>query len=304
MSESLAILVPVWKNYQWIAPLTARLLDRFWPGHPPVWYVGLDQASSTELNILPLAADLDRSNWTKVLLAGVQQLREKGVELCYLINEEHVPLAPCAKIHLEKTLPDLMRDAPAVYISLMGWDNRRYPSRSPVIPEFHHCKHLVGAGDPRFHLHPALWRTEVLEACCQLALRDPSKNGSAWHFEKVNDRAGSELPEAWNRRCYQISAAALSARPRGPVARLVSAAERWIYHKLMAVYPLIPHPGAANRYARAVGFDNFFCDGPYPMFYSGIMVKGGLNPYFLKFLGKTTEGRELLREILAAQPHS
>lgn len=265
-----------------MAPIAWELMQRHWPSHPPVSFIGL---SGSDLPCLPLAVSTDRGNWTAVLREGVRQIRGKGVEYVYLIAEEHVPLAACHEGHLNETLPRLMEEMPAAYISLMGWDNRRYTSKSPVLGrERFRMKHLTASRDPRFHLHPALWRTDVLEACCEQALQDVPKNGSAWHFEKVNDRIENSLPSAWKEQCYQICAEALSARPASSARRFAGICERAVFHKLMALYPLIPSRPLANRYARAVGFDDFFCDGPYPMFYSGIMAKGEINPYLAKFL--------------------
>ena len=71
---------------------------------------------------------------------------------------------------------------------------------------------------------------------------------------------------------------------------ILATAERFAFNKLMALYPHIRPRRAANAFAKAMGFDNFFCRGPYPMFYSGLMVKGGLNPYAARFLRRTAEG--------------
>lgn len=292
------ILIPVWHGYQWMAPLTWELLQRHWPAHPPISFVGLS-GGERDLPALPVSSQTERGNWTAVLREGVRQVREKGVDYVYLIAEEHVPLASCHERHLNETLPRLMEEMPAVYISLMGWDNRRYTSKSPVLgPERFRMKHLAGDRDPRFHLHPALWRTEALEACCDLALRDAGKNGSAWHFEKANDRMENALPESWKHQCYQICAEAMSVRAPSRAQHVAGALERTVFHKLMALYPLIPSRSLANRYARAAGFDDFFCDGPYPMFYSGVMAKGRINPYLEKFLGRRDPS--LLERIVTA----
>ncbi len=38
------------------------------------------------------------------------------------------------------------------------------------------------------------------------------------------------------------------------------------------------------------------------MFYSGLMVKGGPNPYAVKFLQKSESGREVLRRMRELMP--
>jgi len=294
------ILVPVWHQYRWLVPLTFRLLDEHWPDHPPMFFAGLTAAEAGALPHVPVSDPERRANWSWMTGDGVRQVAEKGYRKIYLIAEEHVPLRDCHAGHLNETLPRWMDELSASYIGLMGWDNRRYPSRSPLLPSSHGCMmHLTGAGDPRFHLHPGLWRTEVLAACCALAEKD--KNGSAWNFEKVNDKLDAPHAAAWKQGCYQIAARRLSLRPGSPAARLARSAERFVFNKLMALYPHIPDRNAANAYARAVGFDDFFCDGPYPMFYSGLMAKGIINPYCEKFLRRTPEGAALLAELKRAK---
>ena len=70
----------------------------------------------------------------------------------------------------------------------------------------------------------------------------------------------------------------------------------------MALVPLIPNAQLAGRYARAVGFDDVYCDGPYPMFFSGIMAKGRVNPFLLRYLRRSVAGQSMLREIQQILP--
>jgi hypothetical protein len=210
-----------------------------------------------------------------------------GYRECYLLAEEHLPLAPCHKKHLEETIPNQARGLGAKYVSLMGWDNRRYSFRSPILPKNKfNWMHLTGQRDPRFHLHPAWWELEVLEACCELALQNPKAKGSAWHFEKICDLAGNKLPSD---RCYQISERAMRL---GPLDRWPG--ERWIFNKLMAVIPLLPDAWQ-RPYYEACGFDLVFCDGPYPMVFSGVLAKGKTNPALRKFKDRIPP--EILSEI-------
>ena len=280
----IGILVPVWRDYQFIAPLSKRLIERYWKGHPEIWFCGLELADNSELNIISMAPETKRGNWTQVLYDGIQGMISRGYDLIYLIAEEHVPLAPCHSDHLNETIPRLMKQLSARYISLMGWDNRRYVSKSPVLSDkFFRLKHLSGDHDARFHLHPALWDAQVLLTCCKVALASDSANGSAWNFEKILDKPNASLPEDWKRQCYQIRASEMGVHRQGIIASILKRVECVVYHKLMAVIPLLPDQWV-TPYVRTIPFDDVYCDGPYPMFFSGIMVKGAVNPYFKKFL--------------------
>ncbi len=277
MDKELCILSPVWPSYRAFAPLLAECLERFWPGHPPLFFAAPTSWNLPESSLDPGDDPHGGNNWTWTLLQGVRKIRAQGYRECYLIAEEHLPLASCHKNHLEETIPDQARELGAKYVSLMGWDNRRYSFRSPVLPgQKHRWMHLTGHRDPRFHLHPAWWDLETLEKCCELSLENPEANGSAWHFEKICDLAGKRLP---SESCYQISARAMSLRSSAP---WLSGVERWIFNKLMAMVPLLPDAWK-RPYYDACGFDMVFCDGPYPMVFSGALAKGRMNPSLVRF---------------------
>lgn len=92
----------------------------------------------------------------------------------------------------------------------------------------------------------------------------------------------------------------MSSHPRPALARIMDRISRFVYLKMMALIPLIPNRRLADGYFRAMGFEDVYCDGPYPHFFSGIMSKGGFNAYAVKFLEKTPEGREILGQIQEA----
>lgn len=292
--------MPVWEDYRWLAPIAADLLDRFWPAHPPLFLVGLTAAEAGTRAHFPIGEVAMRRNWAWMVRDGVRQARAAGFARAYLVAEEHIPLAPCHEAHLNQTLPRLMTAWNAVYFSLMGWDNRRFAYRAPLLGEDHHrMRHLTAPRSPRFHLHPALWRLDALERCADLALRDEAKNGSAWHFEKTADQPDADLPEAWKRGCYQIAASRLSTQPLTFARKWREGAERWFYHRLMALLPRLPAKTAA-RLAEWAGFDDVYCDGPYPLFFSGVLRKGRLNDYLVKRLRRSEDGQGLIARIESA----
>ena len=297
----IGILVPVWRDYGWIAPIALEAIRKHWPSHPELWFCGLVGDQSEGLPVIPLDPSVDRANWTDDLSQGVRGMRERGFDAIYLIAEEHIPLSECHEVHLNRTIPSLMEELSASYISLMGWDNRRFTSKSPLLgmSDFK-LKHLTARGDPRFHLHPALWRSEVLERCCALASEDKTKKGSAWHFEKACGKSSSGLSPAVESGCYQICSSCLALRPPSRILEMCRFFQRFTFHKLMALYPLISNPKFAKIYWESVQFDNVFCDGPYPMFFSGIMAKGGLNRFFVKFVRK--HDPKLLKKIFNSIP--
>ncbi len=297
MSERLAILVPTYHGYRWIAPFMRRALDEHWPDHPPVFSCGLTPEEAGALPCLPIRDPALPRDWPTFVRDAAVELRERGVCQVYLLLEEHMPLAPCHAGYLNFTLPRLLDELQAAQIALMGWDNRRYSTRAPLLgPAHFRMMHLTGPDGPRFHLHPALWRIDALIACCELVLR--GEDHSPWRFEKVCDKPDADLPEMWRLGCYQVCGRLLSAEPPGPLGTRVRQLERFFFHKMMALYPHLPRRLGA-LYWRALGFDDFFYHGPYPMFFSGVMAKGGLNPPYVRFMQKTPARRAFLAELLA-----
>ena len=292
---SLCILSPVYHGYRWVAPFMAEGLERYWPGHPPVYYCGLRKEEAGALPTLPLGEPALPRDWLVFVHEAALELQRRGYRQCYLLLEEHLPLGPCHARHLNETLPAMMTDLAAVYIGLMGWDNRRYSTRAPLLDAAHfQMMHLSTPQAPRFHLHPSLWRLDALIGCLELTLREAVH--STWHFEKVNEKSGADLPAEWKRGCYQVCGRAMAVEPQGELA---ARASQFVFHKLMALCPHLPN-ALVKRYWHWLGFDDFFYHGPYPMFFSGIMAKGQLNPYFVRFMQAHAEHRPLIESILTA----
>lgn len=277
------ILVSVWPDYRWLVPILEGMLEEFWPDHP-------DLIMTREVG--------NGRNWTRNLLAGVEDAEKRGFDSVYLINEEHVPIGPCNLDFLGSTLPKLASELGAVYVSLFGWDNKRFCSKSPLLgSEKFHWMRLVGPRDPRFHLHPAWWRLDALKACCHLVLEDGRENGSAWHFEKTSDDLEANLPGKFRMGCYQIHAGATGVRPMGFFRRVSRPAKRWVDNKAMAVAPLLGPGLMREAWLRFWNFDSVVSDGAYPMVFSGVLAKGRLNPVFVEYCRRTLPMEKWLSPI-------
>ena len=280
------ILVSVWPDYRWLVPILEGMLAEFWPGHPE----------------LILTSEVGNGrNWTRNLLAGVEEAEKRGFDSVYLINEEHVPISPCNLDFLGSTLPKLASELGAVYVSLFGWDNKRFCSKSPLLgSEKFQWMRLVGPRDPRFHLHPAWWRLDALKACCHLVLEDGRENGSAWHFEKVCGDFDVKLINDFRNVCYQISSGMSCPPPLSPIQMRLRLSMRWISNKAMALLPHLPDGAIRSIWLKAWNFDAVTSDGAYPMVFSGVLAKGKINPAFLDALGFFPNGNLWKKRIFAA----
>lgn len=294
----LCMLVTVYHPYRWVAPFTRRLLDRFWPGHPPLFFCGLTAEEAGDLPNIPWPSpDLPRV-WADFALAAARRLQSEGYEACYFLLEDHPPLAECHEEHLNRTLPGLLSELPASYIALMGWDNRRFATRGGPIGGPCRMMRLSAHNAPRFHLHPSLFRMDALVACLENLAA--SERPNPWGFEKLNDKPDAALPQEFKEACYQICGEKLALRAPGAGRRVARNLERQFYHKVMNLFPILNKAGWGMAFWDTMGFDNFFYDGPFPMFYSGVMARGRVSPFFLRYIERQSDPPAEFLEIADA----
>ena len=62
--EDLCILMPVWRDYAWLAPITLDLLDKYWPAHPPVFLLGLTGEQAGAMPHFPTTDPTRVGNWS------------------------------------------------------------------------------------------------------------------------------------------------------------------------------------------------------------------------------------------------
>lgn len=297
-TERLCVLITVYHPYRWVAPLTWQMLQRFWPEHPPVYFCGLTSDEAGDLPHIPVKDPSLPRVWANFAWDAASKLKTDGFEAVYFFLEDHMPLEQCHVENLRNLLPSLLNSLPASYIGLMGWDNRRFATRSgALLPgNSHGLRHLTTARAPRFHLHPSLFRMDALIACLT-ALKQHDKP-NPWGFEKLCDKLDAPLPEEFKQSCYQIRGSKLAMKKPGFGSRLVQACERWSFHRLMSIVPWTHKLGFGSWFFKRAGFDNFFYNGPFPMFYSGVMARGKINPFFVQYLKRRKDPvfDNLLRE--------
>lgn len=289
MSETV-ILSSVYQPYRWMAPVLAEQIERLWPGHPPIVFAGLTMEESGGLPAIPVRDPALPRDWCAFMRDACEELRNRGVKRCFLIPEEHPPLAPCHAQHLNETLPRLMDELGASYITLMGWDHPRSVHRgSPLVPDRHGLHRLDDEFAPRFQLHPALWQLDALIACLDLILALP--NHSPWSFENNVRKATAALPEEMKRGTFGVCGAAMSLRPPSPLAKASRAIGHFISRRLIGFSSWLPKP-LLQPYWRAMRFDHFYFNGPYPMFFGGVMTKGRINEFYWRHITRDAACRE------------
>ncbi len=101
--EDLCVLIPVWRDYRWLAPLTLAHLENSGPR------IRRPFSSDSRRPKRSARRTSDQQSGTPRKLeldgAGRRPAGLDAVSKAYLIAEEHLPLAPCHSLHLNRPFP-------------------------------------------------------------------------------------------------------------------------------------------------------------------------------------------------------
>lgn len=306
--NDLCILIPTFERYRTVAQFTRAKLDEHWPGHPPIFFCGLSGPAGDE-TFLPLRDD--PADWMALVRTAVSDLQARGFRQCYLILDDHPPLDRCHARHLQETLPRLMDRLNASFINLLGWGQHR-PRQGQILgAEDSHIEKPAREYPWKFALHPGLWDLRAFSDILDVLLKNSDlRERTCWKFER---RAGMEdfpLPEQWRDTAYRVCGRAMSARPGHPFRAWQRRAELAGFDLLRFFIRVLRGPQARERFdARYLGVYHFY-EGPYPLFWSGLMKKGRLNSdlvFFLRWSRRDAQLAELHRvldPLIAAAPDS
>jgi hypothetical protein len=221
----------------------------------------------------------------KLVRSAAADLLARGFRRCYLVLDDHPPLDDCHATHLNQTLPGFMEKLGASFINLQGWGQYRPRQGEDLGPRYFHLERPAREYLWKFALHPGLWKLSALVEILDLLLQNPDpREHTCWKFER---RAGDRefaLPPQLRDTAYRVCGTAMGARPARRILALLRRIELSIFDGLRFFLRVVVGQAARDRFdARYLGPYHFY-DGPYPMFWSGLMKKGRLNPDLLFFL--------------------
>lgn len=280
MNSGPVILIPTFDRYRWLASFTEHQLDRWWPGHPPVWRCGC--SSPADDRDLPLRRD--SRDWMGIALDAARALESRGVQQAYVILDDIPPVGPCHVEHLNATLPRWMVELDAACIGLNGWGQGRLPAGQVWDPARLQLQRVAPTFAWRFPLHPTLWRLrafiEILEALTRV---DDLKRRSAWAFERRADETRDSPAARWSALCFRVC----GPRMVSPAFRLRRPLSLWVRRRITGAWygmaQLFGWSSAADRIQRRALWLHRVYVGPYPLIHSGLMAAGRPNPHFLRF---------------------
>ncbi len=295
------ILLSTCDRYIPLARMTVDLLDRRWKDHPPIFLCGASTAFISQVEVLPLRESPD--DWIGITASAANTLLKKGYRKCYLILEDHPPLAICNERDLNETLPNLMDKLGAAYIGLYGWDQGTLSEGKVLSSAYHYLQQQSDTFQWKFSLHPALWNLEALYDVTEaLPLLENSKiTRSAWAFER---RSGSlsktESLLRWQGGSYRVFGAGMLAGKYRMIRALIRGLYFYSLNALLWIVRKVLGFSVQDRISDAMLPEKLFFDGPYPLYWSGVLQKGALNRNFEKFLlkGKRMDELEEIRRII------
>jgi hypothetical protein len=295
---SLAILLPTCDAYAPMARITRARLDASWPGHPEVFVCGLAGSGTGLARPLPLIAD--PSDWVGIALAAVRDLETQGAEWLYLILDDHPPVGPCDADYLNRRLPETAAALGAIQVNLLGWD--QYQPHDGVVlgPERLGWQRNRPSFHWKFSLHPGFWHVLALRRMLEsLRSRFPAVR-SAREFEGAMHAACAALDPGLLERTYRVRGDGFTARRRWFEARGARAVARQLV-RAVSIMARLGGPRGVAGFETAILPYQRYGNGPYPMYWSGMLRQGRLHEEALRFLTWTGQAA-LAAEIRRSRP--
>ncbi len=279
-----AILMPTCEPYAPVAAFTRGRLDAWWPAHPDVVVCGLAAPAPALGECLPLTVDPD--DWVGIVQDAVRRLEERGTEWLYLVLDDHPPFGPCNVDYLNRRLPEIAAELGAIQVNLLGWDQHQ-PQEGAMLGR----RHLFwqrNSPDFRwnFSLHPGFWHVLTLRRMLESLRSNSPDIRSAREFEGAMPAACRRVDPGLLERTYRVRGDGFTAGGRWFESRSM----RLLTQRLIGPTRLAVRLGWPRRVPTidaAVLTYHRYANGPYPMFWSGLVRGRKLHEEALRFLAWT-----------------
>lgn len=288
----IAVLIPTFDGYFRLAALTKKWIDERWNHHPPIYFCGIGPVSG--FTCLPLKRD--PRDWVGIAADAIFELARQHFDFVYLLLDDHPPVAPCNADYLNVRLPQLATQLQAFYVSLIAWDQFRSV-----------CGKKLGAdhdfwmqNDPNdrwnLSLHPALWQISALLQILQSVDQKAVGPVSARHFEAQARTFVATLQEAFRGDSYRVCGDRYAAGEHWFQKTAMREVLSLCIHAIRFSLIKTNHSQMLQKLDRRLQGYTHYINGPYPMFWSGLMMKGAVHGDALAFL-KLTGQRKAEREL-------
>lgn len=276
----IAILMPTCDKYEWVAKITLKWLRHYWKDHPPVYVCGAHSFSGEQ----SLAFTCDPRDWIGIAWEAVSYLEDQGFTYCYLVLDDHPPVGSCNTEFLNIILPQLAQQLDAVQVSLSGWDQFR-PSQGRVLGR-ENCYLMENDSNFRwsFNLHPGLWKVASLQRILETLKEEGTPQWSARDFEARVRSLQSNRQDMREHSAYRICADKYAVGNRW----FQGSIKRKIIVQFIHLFRLVGFCLGGNRLRgkidKKIRVYQDYLNGPYPMYWSGLMSKGRVHGNMIRFL--------------------
>jgi hypothetical protein len=291
--SDLCILLSTWDKQQAVSAITHKHLNHRWPDHPPVFTCG---CCTYPEDVAGLTLKAEPRDWISIHRDACADLLESGFKWTYLILDDHAPIGQCHVTHLNQTLPRLAKELDALYIGLNGWGQGRPEGYGTLLTEHSRLEAVGDKFDWKYSLHPGLWNLTHLHTILrQWADQLPLEERTAWKFERMGQQAS--IQDHLNAECLSYRVDGIHMRH----PRSLSLGQRFRLQRARTYAALrsrfqssvYRHP-EQNRYLYR------FYDGPYPLFWSGLLQRGEIHQDCKRFLALIKE-EALLQDLNSLQ---
>lgn len=264
--------------YTPVAEATCQLIDRYWQDHPELFIVGGDDI--LDRSAIPFLSD--EKDWIGMALEAVKWLHQRGFTHCYLILDDHPPVGPCSKKYLNQTLPVLADKCGASHVALAGWDQFQPKDGTIVSVGSQRWMKNNIAFKWKFDLHPGFWNISDLLVILEQIINVSPRLYSAREFEGVAGSGALSLSTKLVASTYKIEGDRNTHGLSWYNSRL---SRRGILYSLHAlrIAARLGGAGMLRKIDSKTEIYTQYINGPYPMYWSGVIKKGDLNRNLIQF---------------------
>lgn len=271
-----AILMCTCTPYVGVARATHQLLDVFWEKHPDFFIVG--DAGADDQDKIPFSCS--EKDWIGMALESVTWLINKGYTHCYLILDDHPPIGVCNSSFLNNTLPSICEQLKATHIALAGWDQFQPKEGGIINVEGQQWMLNSVSYKWKFDLHPGYWNLQDLALILDKVMAVSPRVYSARSFEGISSTL--DLSPRLVNSTFKIGGNRIVVGNKWYQNRLTRGGGLYCLH---AVRLAVRAGGreCLDRLDRKIEIYTQYINGPYPMYWSGVIKKGELNTNLVKF---------------------
>ena len=280
MIPRVAILLSTCDAYSHIARLTCKLIRQYWSEHPEIYVCGCTHFTDEKM----ISFSCDSKDWIGITFEAVSELEQMGYEYCYLILEDHIPFGKCNSNYLNRELPKLACELKSVHVSLVGWDQFQLFNGNIMGTEYHKWMKNFKEYKWKFDLHPGLWEIKSFKDILGNFVSEISCIFSAREFESLSGAPDANIPLALKQSTYKICGDERAVGSRWFQKKWKRVFIRQMIHCLRLLKRLTTGSEGLEKLDSTMSIYTNYLNGPYPMYWSGIMTKGQIHENAIRFL--------------------